>query len=50
MSSNDIPLALLGFGTTTEAWIRLVGVLPIGLGYYHVRAGLEGLDTWDQSV
>lgn len=34
MRSDDIPLALLGFGTTTEVWIRLVGVLLIGLGYY----------------
>lgn len=50
MNSDDFPLALSGFGTTTEVCIRLVGVPLIGLGYYHVRAALEGLDSWEQCV
>ena len=50
MLSDDFPLALLGFGTTTEVWIPLVGVLLIGVGYYCVQAAPEGLATWEQSV
>lgn len=39
----NIPLALLGVPTTTEVWIRLVGMLLIGLGYYYIRAAFAEL-------
>ena len=39
----NIPLDLFGFGTTTEVWIRLVGVLVIAVGYYYIRAAISEL-------
>ena len=34
----NTPLALLGFPTTSEPWIRVVGMLLLLLAYYYVQA------------
>lgn len=39
----NIPLGLLGFGTTTEVWIRLVGMILIGIACYYIRAAISEL-------
>ena len=35
----NTPLALFGFPTTNEPWIRVVGLLMLILGYYYIQAG-----------
>jgi hypothetical protein len=35
-------LQTLGIPTTTEVWIRVVGVLAACLGYYYMRMGAAG--------
>lgn len=39
----NIPLGLLGFGVTTEVWIRVVGMLLIAVAYMYIRAALADL-------
>jgi len=34
----NTPLALLGFPTTSEPWIRVVGLLLLILAYYYIQA------------
>ena len=34
----NLPLALLGFATTTEPWIRVMAACVMILGYYYVRS------------
>ena len=33
----NIPLGLFGFPTTTEPWIRIVGLLSLILAYYYIQ-------------
>lgn len=39
-------LALFHVATTSEVWIRVVGMLVVFLGYYYVRAASAGLSTF----
>ena len=34
----NIPLSLFGFPTTTEPWIRVLGMLLLILAYYYIQA------------
>ena len=45
----NTPLALLGFPTTSEPWIRVVGMLLLLLAYYYVQAArneMRSLFRW----
>jgi len=35
----NVLLALVGYATTNEVWIRVLGVVTLSLGYYYVVAG-----------
>ena len=37
----NLVLSLLGFPTTDEPWIRIIGLLVFVLGYYYVQAALH---------
>ncbi len=39
----DFLLGLFGFAITGEIWVRVLGVVVVALGYYHIRAALDGL-------
>ena len=39
----NIPLALLGFATTTEPWIRVMAACVMIIGYYYVQAARNEL-------
>jgi len=43
MIAPNIPLALLGFATTTEPWIRVMAACVVILGYYYVQAARNEL-------
>lgn len=36
-------LALFGFPITDEVWIRVLGMIVVALGYYHIQAARNGL-------
>lgn len=36
-------LTLLGFPATDEVWIRVLGVIVVALGYYHIQAARNGM-------
>ena len=38
LAMPNTPLALLGFPTTSEPWIRVVGLLLLILAYYYIQA------------
>ncbi|MCG2766997.1 MAG: hypothetical protein L6435_01245 [Anaerolineae bacterium] len=45
----NTPLALFGFPTTNEPWIRVVGLLLVLLAYYYVQAArseMQPLFRW----
>ncbi len=42
----NVPLDLLGFPTTTEPWIRVVGMLLLILGYYYIRVAPNELTAF----
>lgn len=39
-------LALFGFPATDEIWIRVLGVIVVALGYYHIQAARNGLTSF----
>jgi hypothetical protein len=39
----NIPLALLGFATTTEPWIRVMAACVVIIGYYYIQAARNEL-------
>lgn len=42
----NVLLQLVQLPTTSEVWIRLVGVALLALGYYYVRAGRANLTAF----
>ena len=49
MAMPNTPLALLGFPTTSEPWIRVVGMLLLLLAYYYIQAArneMRSLFRW----
>lgn len=42
----NTPLALFGFPTTNEPWIRVVGLLTVILAYYYIRAAYDEADPF----
>jgi len=39
----NIPLALLGFATTTEPWIRVMAACVVIIGYYYIQTARNEL-------
>lgn len=39
----NLLLALFGFATTDEVWIRVLGVVVVALGYYHIQVARNAL-------
>jgi hypothetical protein len=38
LADPNTPMAMFGFPTTNEPWIRVVGILMIILGYYYIQS------------
>jgi len=42
----NVPLALLGFPTTTEPWIRVMAACVVILGYYYVQSARNDVKSF----